>query len=99
MIYLINHKNLEVKSEEEADADEKVPYISPSESEKAVKEMRDKATGDNGVPGDVLQLLGEDSLRLMTQLINSIHETGKCSKDFIEVTMSLKEGARSYKMQ
>jgi len=61
--------------------------------------MRDKATGDNGVPGDVLQLLGEDSLRLMTQLIKSIHKTGKCYKDFIEITMSLKERARSYKMQ
>jgi hypothetical protein len=87
MIYLINHKNLEVKSEEEADADEKGPYILPSEGEKAVKEMRDKATGDNGVPGDVLQLLGEDSVRLMTKLINSIHETRKCCKDFIEITM------------
>jgi hypothetical protein len=50
--------------------------------------MRDKATGDNGVPGDVLQLVGEDSLRLMTRLINNIHETGKCCKDFIEVTMT-----------
>jgi hypothetical protein len=57
MIYPINHKNLEIKSEEEADADEKGPYILPSKSGKAVKEMRDKATGDNGVTGDVLQLL------------------------------------------
>jgi hypothetical protein len=73
MIYLINHKTLEVKSEEEADADEKGPYILPSEGEKAVKEMKDKDTGDNGVPGDVLQLLGEDSLRLMIQLINNMH--------------------------
>jgi len=87
MIYPINHKNLEVKSEEEADADEKGPYILPSEGGKAVKEMRDKATGDNGVPGNVLQLLGGDSLRLITQLINNIHENGKCCKDFIEVTM------------
>ena len=87
MIYLINHKNLEVKSEEEADVDERGPYILPSEGEKAVKEMRDKATGDTGVPGDVFQLLGEESLRLMIQLINNIHETGKCCKDFKEVTM------------
>jgi hypothetical protein len=42
--------------------------------EKAIKEMRDKkATGDEDVPGDVLKLLGEDGLRLMTQLINSIY--------------------------
>jgi len=92
MIYLISHKKLDVKSEDEADADGKDPYILPSEGEKAVKEMRDKATGDNGVPGDVLKLLGEDSLRIITQLINNIHETRECCKAFIEVTMTaLKE--------
>jgi hypothetical protein len=41
--------------------------------EKAIKEMRDKkATGDDDVPGDVLKLLEEDGLRIMTQLINNI---------------------------
>jgi hypothetical protein len=41
--------------------------------EKAIKEIRDKkATGDGDVPGDVLKLLGEGGLRLMTQLINSM---------------------------
>jgi hypothetical protein len=50
--------------------------------------MRDKkATGDDDVPGDVLKLLGEDCLRLMTQLINSIYVTGEWPRDFIEVTM------------
>jgi hypothetical protein len=45
--------------------------------ETAIKEMRDKkATGDDDVPGDVLRLLGEDSLRIVTQLINNIQETG-----------------------
>jgi hypothetical protein len=91
-------QKLEVKSEEEVDADEKGPYILPSKGGKAVKEMRDKATGDNGVPGDVLQLLGGDSLRLITQLINNIHETGKCCKDFIEVTrIALKKGPEATK--
>jgi hypothetical protein len=61
--------NLEVEPEEEADADEKDPYDLQSEVEKAIKEMRDKK------PGDVLRLLGDDGLRLMTQLINSIYET------------------------
>jgi hypothetical protein len=48
--------------------------------EKAIKEMRDKrATGDDDVPGDVLKLLGEDGLKLMTQLINnSMYVTGEC---------------------
>ena len=29
------------------------------------------------MPGDVLKLLGEDDLRLMTQLMNNIYETGE----------------------
>jgi sorting nexin-29 len=56
--------------------------------EKAIKEMTDKkATGDDDVPGDVLKLLGEDGLRLMTQMINSMHVTGEWSRYFIEVTL------------
>jgi hypothetical protein len=41
--------------------------------ETAIKEMRDKkATGDDDVPKDVLRLLGEDSLRTVTQLIYNL---------------------------
>jgi hypothetical protein len=56
--------------------------------EKAIKEMRNKkATGDDGVPGDVLQLFGEVGLKIMTKLINAIYETGEWSKNFTEVTI------------
>jgi hypothetical protein len=56
--------------------------------ETSIKEIRDKkATGDDDVPGDALKLLGEDGLRLMTQLINSIYVTGEWPRDFIQVTM------------
>jgi hypothetical protein len=66
--------------------------------EKAVKETRDKkATGYDDVPGDVLELLGEDGLIIMTQQINSMYATGEWPKDFSEDC--LKEEARSYKMQ
>jgi hypothetical protein len=81
-------KHLEVESEDEVDEDEKGPYILQSEVEKAIKETRDKkATAGDDVPGDVLKLLREDGLRLMTQLINSMHVTEEWPKDFIEVTM------------
>jgi hypothetical protein len=46
-----------------------------------------KATGDDDVPGDVLKLLGEVGLKIMTKLINTIYETGEWPKDFTEVTM------------
>ena len=46
-----------------------------------------KATGDDDVPGDVLKLQGEDGLKIMTKLINTIYETGEWPKDFTEVTM------------
>jgi hypothetical protein len=37
-----------------------------------VKQIREKkATGGDGVPGDVLKLLGEDGLRIMTKPINN----------------------------
>jgi hypothetical protein len=56
--------------------------------EKATKEMRNKnATEDDDVPGDVLKLLGEGGLKIMTKLINTIYETGEWPKDFTEVTM------------
>jgi len=43
-----------------------------------MKDMRDKvATGDDEVRVHVLKLLGEEDLRIMTQLINNIYETGE----------------------
>jgi len=81
-------ETLELKPEGEIDTDEKGPYILQSEVEKAIKEMRNKkATGDDDVPGDVLKLLGEGGLKIMTKLIITIYETGEWPKNFTEVTM------------
>ena len=56
--------------------------------EKAIQEMRNrKATGDRDVPGDVLTLLEEKGLEVLTELINTIYETAVWPKDFTEVTM------------
>ena len=56
--------------------------------QKAIKEMRNKkATGDDYVPGDMLKLLGEGGLKILTKLINTISESGQWPKDFTEVTM------------
>ena len=46
-----------------------------------------KATGDDDVPGDVLKLLGEGGLKILTKLFNTIYETGEWPKDFTKVTM------------
>jgi hypothetical protein len=72
-----------------------------SEVEKAIKEMRNKkATGDDDVPGDVLKLLGEGGLKIMTKLINTIYETGEWPKEFTEVTMiTLEKKPQAKKMQ
>jgi hypothetical protein len=81
-------ETLEVESEEVEDTDEKGRYILQSEVEKAVKEMRNRmATGDDDIPADVLKLLGEGGLKILTKLINTIYETGEWPKDFTEVTM------------
>jgi hypothetical protein len=72
----------EVETEAEVDKDEKVPYILQSEMEKAIPEMRDKkGTGDDDVSGDVLKFLGEDGLKIMTLLINSMYVTGEWHRD------------------
>jgi len=42
-----------------------------------------KATEDD----DVLTLVGEDGLGIVTQLFSNIHETGEWYKDFTEVTL------------
>jgi hypothetical protein len=58
-----------------------------SKAEKAIKELRNKKATDDDVPGDVIKLLGEGGLKIMTKLINTIYETGEWPKDFTEVTM------------
>jgi hypothetical protein len=58
------------------------------EVEEAVKEMRVKtSTGGDDVPGYVLKLMGEDGVRLRTQLINNMYENGEWPKDFTKVAI------------
>jgi hypothetical protein len=53
---------------------------------KAIKFMSEKkASGHDVVPGEVLKLLRDDGLQQMTQLINTIYETGECPKDFMKL--------------
>jgi hypothetical protein len=62
------NRNLEVELKQEADADEKGPYILQG-GKKAVKEIRNtKATGDDDVLGDVLRMSGNDGLQLVIKL-------------------------------
>jgi hypothetical protein len=73
---------------EEVDTDEKGPHILQSEVEKTVNEMRNrKATGDDDISGDVIKLLGEGGLKILTKLRNTIYKTGEWPQDFTEVTM------------
>ena len=68
--------------------------------EKAIKGMRNrKATGDDDVPGDMLKLLGEGALKILTKLINTIYETAEWPKDFTEDTMIALKKKTSYKIQ
>jgi len=57
-----------------------------------------KATGDYDIPGDVLKLLGEGGLKILTKLINTIYNTGEWSQDFTEVRMiALKKKTKATK--
>jgi len=76
----------EVGPEEEVDADGRDPYIYQSEVKVAIKLMKEKKVSEyEVVPRNVLRLLEEDGLQQMTQLINTIYETGKCPKHFIKL--------------
>jgi hypothetical protein len=92
-------KTLEVEHEEEVDKDEKGPYILQSEVIKFIKKTRNKkATRDDDVPGDVLKLLGEGGLKIMTKLINAIYDTGEWPKDLMKITMiALKKKSQATK--
>ena len=71
-------ETLEVEPEEEVDTDEKGPHILKSEVEKAIKEMRNrKASEDDDIPGDVLKLLGEGGLKILTKLSITLYNTGE----------------------
>jgi len=79
---------VEVEHEEEIGTEEKDPYILQGEVEKVIKGVRNrKATGDDDVPGDVLKILVEGGLKILTKLISTIYESGEWPKDFTEVTM------------
>jgi hypothetical protein len=77
-------------------------HKSCSEVEKAINELKDKKATegdvDDDVHGVVLKLLGEDYLKIMTQLINNIYETGEWPKDFTGVTITaLKKNLKAKK--
>ena len=66
---------------------------------KAIKEMRNrKATGDDDIPEDVLKLLGEGGLKILTKLSNIIYNTGQWLQDSTEVIMiALKKKTKATK--
>jgi len=70
-----------------------------SEVVRAITEKTDKNATDDDVPGDTLKLFEEDGLKLRTQLINDIRETGRWPQDFTDVTMIALRKPKSYKMQ
>jgi hypothetical protein len=57
-------------------------------------------TGDDDVPGDVLKLLGEGGLKILTKIINTIYEIGEWPKDFTEFPMiALKKKTQAKKAE
>ena len=93
-------ETLEVESEEEVDTDEKGPYIFKARWKKLLRKRGIERLQEviMYIPGDVLKLLGEGGLKIVTKLINTIYETGEWPKDFTEVTMiALKKKAQGIK--
>ena len=56
----------------------RIVNILQSEVGKALKEMRTrKATGDDDIHGDVLKLLGDRRLKILTKLSNTLYSIGE----------------------
>lgn len=64
----------------------KAIIILQSEVEKGIREIRDKkAAGNDDIPLRYTQSVVRDGLRIMTQPINKLHETGQWPKESTEL--------------
>jgi hypothetical protein len=76
----------------------KAIIILQSEVEKGIKEIREKkAAGNDDTPVSYTQSDVTDGLRIMTQLINNLHETGQWPKESAEVSDCIKEETKATK--
>jgi hypothetical protein len=81
-------QDIAIEAEDELDENDEGPTILKSEIVKAIKDMRrEKATGDDNIPVDLLKELGNSGLKIMTALDNKIYISGDWLKDFLDVTM------------
>jgi hypothetical protein len=67
-IGLIDQKTYKLNLKMKVSAEEINPYNLHIKVEKAIKVARDKKVADDGVLGDVLELLAEDGITTNTQL-------------------------------
>ena len=89
-IGLIDQKTYKLILKMKVGAEEINPYNLHIKVEKAIKVARDKKVADDGVLGDVLELL--------TEWHNNKYAIGEWSKDFIDVTtMALKKNPKATK--
>ena len=55
---------------------------------KAIKDLRrNKATGDDNIPVDLLKELGDSGLKIITALVKKICMSGDWPNHFLDVTM------------
>ena len=65
-----------LEMENEVDKDDMGPSILKCEVMKAIEEMRKgKATGDDEIPVDVLKIMGDNGIQVLTKILNRIYES------------------------
>jgi hypothetical protein len=68
----------------------KAIIILQSGVQKGIREIREqKAAGNDDIPVRYTQSVVRDGLRIMTQLINNLHETGQWPQESTEVTVTV----------
>ena len=71
-------EDFSMEVEEAVEADSLGPEILDSEVEAAVSELKNgKAPGVDGIPGELLKMLGEDAMNILKEICNDICEKGQ----------------------
>ena len=81
-------EDIGIELEEEVDWDNLGPGILREEVAKAIRQLKvGKATGDDGIPAELVKGLSADGIEGITKLCQEMYETGTWPEDFTRVRM------------
>jgi hypothetical protein len=81
-------KDLEVENEGDVGEDSKGPELMDSEIREAIKELKKgKAVGCDGIPAELIKIVGEDAEKHLLNVCRKMYETGMWPEEFTKTIM------------